>query len=135
MSKPTILVVEDDDAARAGLANLLQPEGYDVVAEPDGTSALNRITKGLTPALILLDMIVPGLDGWQFLGLRHTDRELAAIPVVIMTGLGVASEEWAASLGASQLLRKPIDVDSLLDAVRRHVTQWAAPLQDRPVGE
>lgn len=68
MSKPTVLVVEDDDAARVGLVALLEPHGFEVVAVPDGTSALNRITEGLTPALILLDMIVPGLDGWQFLG-------------------------------------------------------------------
>lgn len=124
--KPTILVVEDDDAARAGLATLLQPYGYNIVAVPDGTSALNWITQGLTPALILLDMIVPGIDGWQFLGLRHKDRQLAAIPVVVMTGLGVASEEWATSLGASQLLRKPIDVEALLNAVQKHAQAASA---------
>src|SRR6185436_14106715 len=113
----TILVIEDDDVARAGLTTLLQPTGYRVATAANGTAGLALLDGGMRPALILLDMIVPGVDGWQFLARRQKDTWLAAIPVVIMTGLGVASEEWATSLGANDLLRKPIESVSLLSVV------------------
>jgi CheY-like chemotaxis protein len=118
----TILVIEDDDAARTAVAALLEPHHFEVAAAPDGMAALDLLNQGLNPSLILLDMIiVSGLDGWQFLARRQKDRSLAAVPLVVMTGLGIASEEWARSLGAVGLLRKPIDADRLLSTVRQVV--------------
>ena len=72
------------------------------------------------PDLVLLDMMMPGHDGWQFLNQWKHSRSHATIPVVIMTALGIASPEWAASLGAVSLLRKPFEIDALLEMVRRH---------------
>jgi CheY-like chemotaxis protein len=116
----SILIIEDDEIARIGLSTVLQMDGYNTVAAPDGKEALDRLQSGLQPALILLDMILPGLDGWKFCAHLKNNQGIAA-PFVIMTGVGVASEEWAKSLGAVGLLRKPMDVERLSEIVRRFV--------------
>jgi CheY-like chemotaxis protein len=64
-------------------------------------------------------MMLPDMDGWQFMQARMRDAALAGIPVVVTTALGVSSPEWAASLGAVGLLRKPFDADLLAQAVKR----------------
>lgn len=117
----TILIVEDDDIARAGLSSVLRAHGYRVFAVSDGREALDRLQESLRPDLILLDMILPRFDGWHFIGQWQKAALFAAAPVIIMTGLGIASTEWALSLGAVDLLRKPIDVELLLQAVQRCV--------------
>jgi CheY-like chemotaxis protein len=114
-----ILIVEDDAVARAGLITILAANGYDALTAGNGQEALTQLRQGPRPALILLDMILSGFNGWQFITELKKDATLAGIPVVVMTGLGVASDEWARSLGAVGLLHKPIDVAQLLDAVRR----------------
>jgi CheY-like chemotaxis protein len=116
----TILVVEDDEIARTGLCYILLAHGYDVLTAGNGAEALERLRLDPRPDLILLDMILPSFDGWRFLPVWQRDPVLSAIPVVLMTGLAVASDEWAKALGVESLLRKPIDVDTLLDTVRRH---------------
>ena len=116
----TVLVVEDDAIACKGLSVLLESEGYEVAIAENGRQAWTRLQAGLSPDLILLDMIMPVQDGWQFFQHKQRDKALAPIPVVIMTGLGIASDEWASSLGGKALLRKPIDVPTLLETVRRH---------------
>jgi CheY-like chemotaxis protein len=136
---PTILIVEDDEVARLGLSYLLQADGYDTVTAADGHEALERLHAGPRPDLVLLDMILPGGDGWFFCGRRQTDPQAAAVPVVIMTGLGLAEDGWARSLGAVGLLPKPLNVPELLRTVARHTR--AAPAQqtlatpaDAPLG-
>ncbi len=76
---------------------------------------------GLTPDLILLDMMIPppGCDGWQFLEQRRRNPAIAAVPVIIITGLGIASDEWATSLGAIGCFRKPLEVEPMLSEIRR----------------
>ena len=115
----TILIVEDDAIARAGLSSILNQVDYHAVPVANGQEAMDCLQAGLAPDLILLDMILPVFDGWKFLEQRQKHRTLSRIPVVVMTGLGIASEEWASSLGAVAFLRKPIDVAFLLDTVRR----------------
>jgi CheY-like chemotaxis protein len=117
----TILIVEDDEIARAGLSSVLRAHGYRVFLAADGREALDRLQDGLHADVILLDMILPQFDGWQFMGHWQKTALFAAAPVIIMTGLGIASTEWALSLGAVELLRKPIDVEVLLEAVGRCV--------------
>ena len=116
----TVLVVEDDAIACKGLSVLLESEGYKVVIAENGRQAWSRLQAGLIPDLVLLDMIMPVQDGWQFCLQKQKDKSLAPIPMVIMTGLGIASDEWASSIGGKALLRKPIDVPALLETVRRH---------------
>jgi CheY-like chemotaxis protein len=125
----TVLIVEDDEVARAGLEAILAPLGYRIVGVSTGQAALDLLAGGLRPSVILLDMIVPGLDGWHVMGRRLQDRNLASIPVIIMTGLGIACPQWASALGAVDLLRKPIEVGALVEAVQRHTRQGPKDLQ------
>lgn len=123
----SILIVEDDGLARAALETLLASHGHATLAAADALAAINLFRSGTRPRLILLDMVLPGADGWQFFAERARDPALAAIPVAIMTGVGIASEEWARALGAIGLLRKPIDVNQLLGIVRQYAGPGAAP--------
>ena len=121
MPGKTLLIIEDNEISREGLAVVLRREGYIVLTFPDGGTALDYMTRKPPPDLILLGMLIPppGCDGWRFLKERRKLPALASVPVIITTGLGIASDEWAASLGAAGLLRKPIDVEPLLAEVRR----------------
>ncbi|HEY1381629.1 MAG TPA: response regulator [Gemmataceae bacterium] len=108
----TILVVEDDAAARTALAAVLLESGYAVAPAQNGRVALDLLAAGLPAELILLDMLMPELDGWHVLGrLRETPH--ATVPVVMMTG-SVLSREWAAEHGCAGFLKKPIDEAELL---------------------
>lgn len=119
MPKP-ILIIEDSEPVRSGLGAILQAHGYGTVTAADGREGLVKLQAGLQPSLILLDMILPEIDGWQFFA-RYTDKLNGKVPVVIMTGLGIASEEWARSMGAVALLRKPVSGSELIAAVRRYI--------------
>jgi CheY-like chemotaxis protein len=121
MTSKTLLVVEDDEIQREGLGIVLRNEGYTVIATGDSVEALEHMRKGAVPDLILLDMMIPAPahDGWYFIEKRKRIPHLAQIPVVIVTGLDIASDEWAVSLGASGLVKKPIAVDTLLSEIRR----------------
>jgi CheY-like chemotaxis protein len=119
MPGETILVAEDNAVERDGLAVVLRQRGYTVVTARDGAEALKLLQAGPAPGLILLDMMMPGCDGWQFLDRRRPSPALASVPVVLVTGVAEADDEWAAALGAVGLLRKPFDVDALLAEVRR----------------
>ena len=93
-TKPTqtILVVEDDDATSAAFSEFLTEHGYKVSLAPNGQEALDYLRDYPAPDLIILDMFMPRMDGWQFLkqwGFRWT-----SIPVLIATAMGVASEGW-----------------------------------------
>jgi CheY-like chemotaxis protein len=115
----TVLLVEDNEATREWMTILLRREGCAVVPVADGEEALAYLRAALAPNLIILDMLTPGVDGWAFLDQRRREPALARVPVLINTSLGVASPEWAESLGAAGCLRKPADLDSLLGEIRR----------------
>jgi CheY-like chemotaxis protein len=117
----TILVVDDDDVIRVALEYVLGEAGYGVVAAANGREALDFLRANRAPALILLDMMMPDLDGWTFLRVRSQEAALAAVPVLILTAMGVACNEWAAALGASGWLRKPIDLTALVAKVPRYL--------------
>jgi two-component system, chemotaxis family, chemotaxis protein CheY len=115
----TILLVEDNDVIREGLAVVLRSAGYAVQTAVNGTAAMDRLRSGFRPNLILLDMMMRGEDGWSFMIDRHREPSIAAVPVVIVTALGIASEPWAASMGAVGLIRKPIETVELLSEVAK----------------
>jgi CheY-like chemotaxis protein len=120
MTGKTILVVEDDSIQRAGLLALLEQQGYLVQAAADGRTALELLRNGLAPDLIILDMMIPppDCDGWHFLEKRRKMPAAASVPILITTSLSVASPEWAASLGARGLVRKPIDAEPMLASIQ-----------------
>ena len=114
----TILVVDDDQDIRDTLTELLQEEGYTVVRASQGIEALCALRDLPTPSLILLDLMMPVMDGWQFRTEQRKDPAIASIPVVVISATG--KDEKLSSLGAVQFLKKPLRLEQLLDAVLRH---------------
>lgn len=106
----TVLVVDDDRTVRDLMRHFLAREGLDVVTARDGEEAL-RMARDVNPAIITLDVLMPGLDGWSVLQALKLDAKLAAIPVVMLTILDEMNKGYA--LGASDYLTKPIDRDRL----------------------
>ena len=121
-----ILLVEDDADSRACMASLLELEGYAVETAADGEEALRRLRNGLAPGLIVLDLMMPGMDGFQFRKEQLQDPKLSAIPVVIYSGHHDAKDNTAL-LTPNAYIQKPIDFDTFLDLVGAHcVRQQAA---------
>ena len=113
-----ILVVEDNDLALEALTTILVQGGYHVVVATNGEEALNHLLGGLRPDLILLDMLMPVLDGWHFLERLRPLRLQPALPIVITTATNL-TREWAEAHDCQGCLRKPIEPDRLLEEVRR----------------
>jgi CheY-like chemotaxis protein len=116
-----VLLVENDEIIREGMASVLRSEGYGVAAAGDGLEALEYLRRSPAPDLVVLDMLLPVHDGWRFLEDRKRDPALASVPVLITTAIGVASDEWARSLGACGCLRKPFDIETFVREVRRRI--------------
>ena len=113
-----VLIVEDNEVTRDVMALILESDGYQVSTAANGRSALERLRGGDRPCVILLDLMMPVMDGWQFREEQRRDRALADIPVVVCTAAGEAAQK--AALGVADLLSKPVEADDLLAAVRRH---------------
>jgi CheY-like chemotaxis protein len=115
-----VLIAEDDTATRAALVMLLQGEGYTADSVSDGRAALAYLRSGApAPHLIILDLMMPVMDGWQFLRERLKEAALAAIPVVVFTATGALDVLGLRRLGADHVLRKPADAGELLGVVER----------------
>jgi CheY-like chemotaxis protein len=112
-----VLVIEDEDEARTVLMEILELEGFKVRGFANGADALNYLNGADRPCLIVLDILMPVMDGRQFRAALLTDAEMAKIPVVIVTALD-PSAAW--DLGAVKVLKKPVDIDALLNAVRQN---------------
>ena len=113
-----VLIVEDNEVTRDVIALILESNGYEVSTADNGRAALERLRGGDRPGLILLDLMMPVMDGWQFREEQRRDRSLADIPVVVCTAAGEGAQN--AALGVAELLSKPVEADDLLAAVRRH---------------
>lgn len=114
-----VLLVEDDADVRFMLSMILEAEGYQVATAADGREALDQLRTRSRPSLILLDLMMPVMDGWRFRAEQQQDPALASIPVVVISAADGVPQK-AASIGAAGYLRKPIDFDALLDMVRRY---------------
>ena len=113
-----VLIVEDDlDQARL-IAEVLEAAGYRTAIAANGCEALAHLRTNNHPDLILLDMMMPVMDGWKFREEQRKWPALASIPVVIVTADGDARGK-AASIQAAGHVAKPITIDSLLDEVER----------------
>jgi CheY-like chemotaxis protein len=118
MAVSTILVVEDDADIRSALCTILEDEGYRVARASDGREALDALRAGLRPAVILLDLMMPVMDGAEFRTAQLRDPRLAAIPIVILTADG-RFQETARALGASAAFAKPFELKVLLRTLER----------------
>jgi CheY-like chemotaxis protein len=112
-----ILVVEDNAAARDALAALLEAEGYAVACAADGREALDHLRGPDRPCLILLDLAMPVMDGWEFLARQRRSPSLAHIPVILVSAEGDLPR-LATSLGVAGYFPKPVEADGLLRAIR-----------------
>jgi CheY-like chemotaxis protein len=111
-----ILVVDDDRGAMEALSDILEYEGYQVERAQNGLQALEHLRETRPyPNLIILDLLMPVMDGWEFRTRQKEDPELAKIPVLVVTAIGAT-----AGIDAASVLRKPIDIDALLRAVARY---------------
>jgi DNA-binding response OmpR family regulator len=118
-----ILVVDDDPEILAMLRDFLESEGLAVRTAANGAEALEALDE-VMPALILLDMRMPVLDGWAFAERFH-ERALT-YPIVVMTA-AESARRWAEEIGATSYIAKPFDVNELLETIERHRQKDSKP--------
>jgi len=116
-----ILIVEDDPHILESLRDLLEMEGYVISCATNGKEALGALRAAAKkPGLILLDLMMPVMDGFQFCEEQIRDSDLASIPVVIMSAAGRVKEEDVRQTAARAFLKKPLSLDLILDTINRH---------------
>jgi CheY-like chemotaxis protein len=111
-----VLIVEDDADLREMMAQLLQLEGFQAETASNGREALQYLQQGDRPDVILLDLMMPIMDGWEFRRLQMRDPALKSVPVVVLSALDATR---AVDLDGAAFLKKPLDFDRLLELVRR----------------
>ena len=121
---PSILVVEDDEGAREALSDILRDEGFRVETAGNGLEALEYLERAPPPCMILLDLVMPVMDGWEFRQRQLRHEGLAPIPVVVLTA---TAGEGPEAVSASDVLRKPVDFDALLARVELHCVRRTEP--------
>ncbi len=109
---PTVLVVEDERDIRDAIAEALSAEGYSVVLATDGRDAMGRLRDGSAVDVIVLDMMMPVMDGWQFLAEKGADPSGTGIPVIV-----ASAAPQKLPVGAHVLLGKPFDLGRLLSTI------------------
>ena len=111
-----VLVVDDDQGALEALSDILEYEGYSVVRTHNGMQALDYLqSSSEQPSLIILDLLMPVMDGWEFRTRQKQNTKIADIPVLVVTAISATG-----GIDAVGVLHKPIDVDALLRTVRRY---------------
>ena len=114
-----VAIIEDDSEFRTMLRELLEEERYRVVAMANGAEALETLRGDTMPDVILLDVSMPIMDGFDFLRHRNADPRLSTVPVVLVTN---AKPHERPTVGVSDVVRKPIDIDEILFAIKRYCT-------------
>ncbi|HET6610771.1 MAG TPA: response regulator [Kofleriaceae bacterium] len=117
--KGQVLIVDDDAAIREVLSLILTAEGYRVEAAKSGIEALSHLTGGHRPCLMLLDLRMPEMDGWELRRAQLEVPEWASIPVVVLSGDRDA-REVAEAMNAQGYLLKPVELDDVLSIVRQY---------------
>ncbi len=112
----TIVLVEDDDGIRETMAALLEDEGYRVVPAANGEEGLAALRGTGDPCLVLLDLWMPVMNGWQMLEAMRDDPALCKVPVVVISAAG----DLPPPKGAAAFLRKPIRLETLLENVNQY---------------
>jgi CheY-like chemotaxis protein len=116
---PTVLVVEDDFLVRESISMLLEMEGFRIESAENGRHALDLLyAQQELPCLILLDLMMPVMDGVEFRSRQLGDPKIASVPVVVVSGKARLDE--LASLQALAILQKPFQLETVLDIIDRH---------------
>jgi len=127
-----LMIVDDDDDLRDALAEVMTAQGYEVAAFDDARAALAALMEGVTPFLILLDLMMPGMSGWEFRAAQLENPTLALIPVVVVTAAGHLSD-GARTLSCVEALAKPFALEIILPVVDRYAAApraHAGPLEE-----
>jgi CheY-like chemotaxis protein len=116
MQRRSVLIIEDDHGIRDALRMCLEFEGYKVFAAENGKEGLELLRKISPPGLILLDLLMPVMDGWEFMERVKQEISLSSIPIAIVT----AYADRAHGIQGKEIVRKPVDFDALRVLVARH---------------
>jgi CheY-like chemotaxis protein len=110
-----VLVVEDDLDIRESLEQILEIEGYEPLLAENGQAAVELLNQGERPCLILLDLMMPVMSGWEFLRVQRENTLIATIPVIVVSAAG----DRAKSTSANGYIKKPIELENLLEVVHQ----------------
>jgi CheY-like chemotaxis protein len=113
-----VLVVDDDAAVRDAIQEFLASDGHDVAVAENGRVALDLLKGGLRPCAVILDLMMPVMDGWDFRAAQIASPELRRIPVVVITAAGFSRESVRTQFGDLPFFPKPLDPDALLVAIK-----------------
>jgi DNA-binding response OmpR family regulator len=120
-SSPLIFIIDDEPHVLAMIGEIISKEGYEVNLFEDPKAALNTI-QSKKPDLILLDVLMPGMDGYQFCAKLQEEKETGLIPVIFLTALTAEhNKAKALALGAAEYLNKPFQKQELVNAVKKHL--------------
>jgi len=111
----SILVIDDDSASTDSLTDILTGEGYSVATARNGKEALELLRGAPNPRVIILDLFMPEMDGWEFRREQLKDAKLRDIPVVVMTGASIY-----AGIDANVIVHKPLDVARFVSLIERY---------------
>lgn len=118
--RPEILVVDDDEGIRDTLEDVLSAEGYRVTTAGNAAVAVDRIRHGAKPNLMLLDLMMPVLSGWEFLVMAEGDELLGSVPVIVLSAMTAPMGSPDAPGGVKACVRKPVHLEELLAVVSRY---------------
>jgi CheY-like chemotaxis protein len=124
VTNPLILVVDDDDELRSVLEDTLSSKGYRTRTAANGRDALAYLRDGGQPDLMLLDLSMPEMDGWQLRHLVGGDARMGSFPIIVMTA---AQDQTHGNLGVAEVIAKPFSLDQLLVVLRRHLLDAQLP--------
>lgn len=115
----TALIVDDDRSIVDGLGEYLEGDGYAVIGATNACEALALLDSGLRPDVIVLDLFMPGMDGWDFRTEQLNEPSLAAIPVLIVSASEFSRQSVLAHLAVDEYLPKPLDPATVVSALDR----------------
>jgi CheY-like chemotaxis protein len=113
----TILIIEDDEGIRNAIKLILEFGGYRVETAANGKEGLDRLAAIETPCLILLDLMMPVMDGWAFADAMKKDTTFARIPITVVTAFAEKTHDLS---NVSHTLKKPVEIDTLLNHVKEY---------------
>ena len=115
-----VLVIDDDPDIRLAAADLLGQAGYDVTCLSNGKAALSHLCQNPAPAVVLVDVLMPGMNAWEFIAEMKRREGLSRVPIIAMTGLPA---HFGSPVSEDRMLRKPIVAERLVELVRTAAEQ------------
>jgi DNA-binding response OmpR family regulator len=118
LKDPEILLVDDDDQLRESIAEGLEEAGFIVTRASDGADALGHLRTSSLPSLVLLDLMMPGMNGWQLCEVMRADPVLSRIPVVALTATASMDPESLHLCDVADWVAKPFELEQVLEVIR-----------------